>query len=53
MEIPSRIAAGIMKYQKFSSKKDSFSNSSSSQIDDEQANVDILSHLCNDCLYSN
>lgn len=54
MEIPSKIAAGIMKYQKFSSKKDTFSTSSSnSQTDDEHAIVVIFSHLSNDCLNFN
>ncbi len=45
------IPAGIRKYQKCSSKKDSSSNSSSipSQIDFEHAIVFIISHLCNDC----
>jgi hypothetical protein len=53
MEIPSRTAAGIKKYQKFSSKKDSSSSSSTSQIDDEHAIVVIISHLCNGCRYFN
>jgi len=48
MEIPSKIAAGIIKYQKFFSKKDS--SSSSSQIDDEHATAVIISHLCNECI---
>jgi len=45
MEIPSSIAAGTIKYQKCSSKKDS---SSILHIDDEHAIVVIISHLYND-----
>jgi len=47
MEFPKRIAAGIIKYQKFSSKNDSSSDSTSSHKDDEHAIVVIISHLCN------
>ncbi|MFW9970216.1 MAG: hypothetical protein ACFFDF_08455 [Candidatus Odinarchaeota archaeon] len=45
IEIPSIIAAGIIKYQKFSSKKDSSFSSSISQTDDEQAMAVIFFHL--------
>ncbi|MFX1570942.1 MAG: hypothetical protein ACFFCV_21595 [Promethearchaeota archaeon] len=53
MEIPSKVAAGMIKYQKCSSKKDSFSSSSISQIDDEHAIVVIIFHLYNDWLHFN
>jgi hypothetical protein len=54
IEIPSKIAAGIIKYQKFSSKKDSSSSSSSSpQTDEEHAIAVIIFHLSNDWLYFN
>jgi len=52
IEIANIIPAGIRKYQKYSSKKDSSSDSSavSSQKVDEHAIVVIISHLCNICL---
>jgi hypothetical protein len=53
MEIASKIAAGMIKYQKCSSKKDSSSSSSSSHTDDEHAIVVIIFHLFNDWLYFN
>jgi hypothetical protein len=53
MEIPSKIAAGIIKYQKFSSKDDSSFSSSISQTDDEHAIEVIFSHLSKDCLRFN
>jgi hypothetical protein len=51
IEIPSKIADGIIKYQNFFSKKDT-SLSSVSQTVDEHATV-INSHLYNECLCSN
>jgi hypothetical protein len=45
VDIPSKIAEGIMKYQNFSSKKDSMSSSSISQKDDEHSTTVIISHL--------
>jgi len=53
MEIPSRTAAGIIKYQNFSLKNDSSFSSSISQMDDEHAIALIFSHLSNDCLNFN
>jgi len=43
--IPSKIAEGIIKYQKFSSKKDSSSKSSSSQKDVAHSTTVISPHL--------
>ncbi|MCK4382591.1 MAG: hypothetical protein KAW66_04785 [Candidatus Lokiarchaeota archaeon] len=55
IEIANIIPAGIRKYQKFSSKKDSSFDSSSisSQKDVEHAIVVITSHLCNNCPHFN
>ncbi|MFX1438294.1 MAG: hypothetical protein ACFFAA_14050 [Promethearchaeota archaeon] len=53
MDTPNRIAAGTIKYQKFSSKKDSSFSSSISQRDDEHSIVVILPHLSNDWISFN
>jgi len=45
--MPSKTAAGMIKYQNFSSKNDSSSTSSISQKEDAHSIVVILSHLYN------